>query len=258
MDLPPVQPEYQIPTFKQYLSLPEKKSVSFSPVIVGVLIVLIIAVIYVFIANWATIKRISVQRGLSSTGGHFPILSNTGVVSLGSGSGITLTGTANDPIVSNSGVLSVDAGTGCTNGGTAQNRVINCAGLGASGVSSVTVNGGSSITGNVNLKNGTNTAITANGQDITISSTYSASPIQSGVYSVTSNSSIISDLMVPGMTATGVVNLTYIDSTGDKLCITSYVPTAAQGGKVDLMIGCGSTGQPHVGDKILWSVAKLS
>lgn len=132
MDLPPIEPRIQtdfptIPTFKEFLTQTKEKR-PLSPVfyVSVVLFCVTAAVIYVFIANWMSVKRISVRTGLSSTGGHFPTLTNTGVLSLTPGTGITLSGTSHDPIVSNAGVLTVDAGTGCSNAGTAQNRVINC------------------------------------------------------------------------------------------------------------------------------------
>ena len=132
MELPPIAPRVQpdlptIPTFKEFLGQPKSlPPVSAVTIVSVVVFCLTCAVIYIFIANWLSIKRISVRTGLSSTGGLFPTLSNTGVLSLTQGSGITLTGSGSEPTISNSGVLSVDAGTGCTNGGTAQNRVINC------------------------------------------------------------------------------------------------------------------------------------
>jgi len=53
-----------------------------------------------------------------------PVVSNTGVLDVAAGTGITVGGTAQHPTVTNDGVLDVAAGTGITVGGTAQHPTV--------------------------------------------------------------------------------------------------------------------------------------
>jgi hypothetical protein len=75
----------------------------------------------------------------------YPIVNNAGVLELVAGTGIAVSGTAAEPVVANTGVLSVTAGTGVSLGGTAQNPVINASGTGVQTITaadtSVTVGG---------------------------------------------------------------------------------------------------------------------
>ena len=249
MDLPPIEPSDAIPTFKEFLALPKPTPLSPVTVLSVLLFCVTVAVIYVFIANWVSIKRISVRSGLSSTGGKYPTISNTGVLSVAEGTGITLSGSAQEPIISNAGVLSVDAGTGCTNGGTAQNRVINCGALEGTTVTAITVNGANSTTGTVNLVNGTNTTISASGQDITITTTVPSPVLASGIFVCTGTAT--ESIPITGMTSSGIVNLTYVCGSGNNNFFTAVTPGT---NAVSVSVSPNST----TSDKIIWSVAKLS
>jgi hypothetical protein len=71
-----------------------------------------------------------------------PIVSNTGVLDLTEGTGITVGGTAQHPTVANDGVLSVTAGTGITNSGTAADPVVALANMAAATIKGRAVGAG--------------------------------------------------------------------------------------------------------------------
>jgi hypothetical protein len=73
------------------------------------------------------VESITAGSGISvdNTVETAPVVSNTGVLSVSAGTGISLSGTASAPVVSNAGVLSVSAGTGISLSGTASAPVIN-------------------------------------------------------------------------------------------------------------------------------------
>lgn len=78
---------------------------------------------------------------VNSTDPANPVVSNTGVLSVSAGTGITLGGTAQAPSIANAGVLSVTAGTNITVTGTAANPVINGNAGTITAVSVATANG---------------------------------------------------------------------------------------------------------------------
>ena len=246
--------DLKFPTFAQFWS---KKSTPSSLFIISATLgCVVLALTYVLVANWLSIKQIFVRTGLSISRGQFPTLSNTGVLSLSEGDGITLSGNNHTRTISNSGVLTVAAGTGCTNGGTAQNRVINCSGLQGTSVSAITVTGSNSTSGTVNLKNGACTTITPSGQNISINATApSPTVLPSGVFDVEDGLSI-QKIHISGLAGTGLVNLRYINAFSPPVYITAAVVAYDQ--SVDVMVGGGDRGQGRTGDKIIWSVAKMS
>ena len=89
------------------------------------------------------ILSVGVGTGLSSTGGQNPVISNGGVLSVGVGTGLSSTG-GQTPVISNSGIISVGVGSGLTSTGGQNPTITN------SGVISVVAGTGITSTGGQN------------------------------------------------------------------------------------------------------------
>jgi len=74
------------------------------------------------------VVSVGAGTGISVTAGSNPIVSNTGVLAVTHGTGISVTGTGANPVVNNTGVLSVISGTGISSSG-GQNPVITNTGI---------------------------------------------------------------------------------------------------------------------------------
>jgi hypothetical protein len=74
------------------------------------------------------VLSVSAGTGISSTGGQTPSIANTGVLSVGAGSGIASTGGQN-PSISNTGTLNVFGGIGITIAGPSTGPTVNATGV---------------------------------------------------------------------------------------------------------------------------------
>ena len=170
------------------------------------------------------ILSVGVGTGLSSTGGQNPVISNGGVLSVGVGTGLSSTG-GQTPVISNSGIISVGVGSGLTSTGGQNPTITN------SGVISVVAGTGITSTG------GQNPTIANSGiLGIAVNSPLT----KTGTQTATLGISVGTGLSTTGgqLTNIGVLDLTAgtgLSSTGGQ------TPVISNSGIISVGVGSGLT-----------------
>ena len=194
------------------------------------------------------ILSVGVGTGLSSTGGQNPVISNGGIISVGVGSGLSSTG-GQTPTLVNDGIITLTAGTGITSTGGHNPTITN------SGVLSVGIGSGLSSTGGQNptitntgiLGIAVNSPLTQTGtQNATLGISVGAGLSTSG--GNLANSGVLSVVAGTGITSTGGQNPTIANSgivglgVGAGLFSTGgNDPVISNDGVLDLTAGTGIT-----------------